>query len=179
LDFAADGLPALLVHPSGIIGPYDEGRNHLVQLAGDFIDGKLPVCVRGGYDFADVRDVANGCLLAAEKGRVGQGYILSGQYLSVSHLLRRVGTLCGKRPPLLVPMPLARLAAPLIERRAKARGTRPLYTLYSLLALTSNSNFDNQKARAELGYFPRNIDETIQDMTRWLMDARSGTGERE
>ncbi len=169
LDFAADGLPALLVHPSGIIGPYDSGRNHLVQLVRDFINGKLPVCVKGGYDFADVRDVAQGCLLAAEKGRIGQGYILSGQYLSVSHLLLRVGKLCGKKPPFVVPMSLARLAAPLIEKRAAKKGTRPLYTLYSLLALTSNSNFDNSRARVELGYSPRSIDDTIQDMTRWLM----------
>lgn len=181
LDFAENGLPALLVHPSGIIGPYDTGRNHLVQLARDFIDGKLPICVKGGYNFADVRDVAQGCLLAAQKGQIGQSYILSGQYLSISQLLLQVGKLCGKRPPLTVPMPLARLAAPMIERRAAAKGTRPLYTRYSLYALTSNSNFDNQKARTELGYSPRSLDNTILDMTKWLMDAKSKAdiGERE
>ena len=49
LDAAANGLPAVVVHPSGIIGPYDEGRNHLVQMVRDFMEGRLPACVKGGY----------------------------------------------------------------------------------------------------------------------------------
>ncbi len=171
LDYAADGLPAVVVHPSGLIGPYDDGHNHLVQLVRDYMDGRLSVCVKGGYDFADVRDVARGCLLAAQKGRSGQCYILSGQYLSIRELLCRVGEIVGKKPPLVVPMALARLAAPLIEGWAKRRGTRPLYTRYSLYALTSNSNFSGQKARTELGYCPRSIDETIRDTVRWLEKA--------
>ena len=77
----------------------------------------------------------------------------------------------GKKPPRMVPMALARLAAPLIEGWAKRRGTRPLYTRYSLYALTSNSSFSNQKARSELGYCPRGIDETIRDTVRWLEKA--------
>ncbi len=168
LDYAADGLPATVVHPSGLIGPYDDGHNHLVQLVRDYMDGRLSVCVKGGYDFADVRDVARGCLLAAEKGRSGQCYILSGQYLSIRELLTRVGELVGKKPPTVVPMALARLAAPLIEGWARRRGKRPLYTRYSLYALTSNSSFSNQKAKTQLGYYPRGIDETIRDTVRWL-----------
>ncbi len=168
LDCAAEGLPTVVVHPSGIIGPYDDGHNHLVQLVRDYMEGRMSVCVKGGYDFVDVRDVARGCLLAAEKGRAGACYILSGQYLSVRELLCRAGELRGKRPPRMVPMALARLAAPLIEGWAKRRGKRPLYTRYSLYALTSNSSFSNQKARSELGYCPRSIDETIRDTVRWL-----------
>ena len=87
LEAADHGFPAVVVHPSGIIGPYDAGHNHLTQLVADYLRGKLPVCVTGGYDFVDVRDVAKGCLLAAEKGRPGQCYILSGHYLSVLELL--------------------------------------------------------------------------------------------
>lgn len=171
LDYAAGGLPAVVVHPSGLIGPYDDGHNHLVQLVADYMDGRLPACVKGGYDLADVRDVARGCLLAAEKGRAGQCYILSGQYLPVRELLCRVGRLRGKTPPRMVPMALAKLAAPLIERWAKRRGTRPLYTRDSLYVLTSNSNFSNRKARGELGYQTRSIDETIRDTVRWLEEA--------
>ena len=168
LDDAAYGLPATMVHPSGIIGPYDDGHNHLVQLVRDYMDGRLPACVKGGYDFADVRDVARGCLLAAQKGRSGQCYILSGQYLSVRELLTRVGELVGRKPPRMVPMALARLAAPLIERWARRRGKRPLYTRDSLYVLTSNSNFSCQKAKTELGYCPGNIDQTNRDTVRWL-----------
>ena len=70
LDAAANGLPAVVVHPSGIIRPYGEGRNHLVQMIRDFVEGRLPACVKGGYDLVDVRDVAAGCITAAEQDPV-------------------------------------------------------------------------------------------------------------
>lgn len=169
MDAAGEGFPAVIVHPSGIIGPYDHGRNHLIQLAADYIAGRLPVCVKGGYDFVDVRDVAQGCLLAAEKGRVGQCYILSGHYLSIRGLLTEVGRHCGRKPPAIVPRFLAELASPFIEWIAKQRGTRPLYTRYALSTLATNGNFSNEKARTELGYYPRAASETISDMTQWLL----------
>lgn len=62
-------LNACIVHPSGIIGPNDYGNSHLTQLIIDFANGRLKACVKGGYDFVDVRDVANGILSACEKGK--------------------------------------------------------------------------------------------------------------
>ncbi len=67
LRAAQEGLDAVVVHPSGILGPYDRSGNHLVQMVAEYLHGTLPACVKGGYDFVDVRDVAEGCLLAAEK----------------------------------------------------------------------------------------------------------------
>ena len=95
--YAKTKAEAVIVHPSGIIGPYDKGNNHLVQLVIEYMNGKLPVCVKGGYDFVDVRDVAAGCLLAAEKGKQGQCYILSGHYLSIQEMLSCVGKYCNKK----------------------------------------------------------------------------------
>lgn len=169
LDAARGGFPAMVVHPSGIIGPYDNGHNHLTQLTADYLRGKLPLCVKGGYDFVDVRDVARGCLLAAEKGTPGRCYILSGHYLSIRELLARAGELVGRKPPRIVPMPLAKLVAPLVQAMAKIQHRRPLYTRYSLYTLTSNGNFSNERARTELGYRPRDIAETIRDMAQWLL----------
>ncbi len=174
MNAAREGFPAVIVHPSGIIGPYDSGRNHLLQLVADYIRGRLPLCVKGGYDFVDVRDVAQGCLLAAEKGSVGQCYILSGHYLSIRELLSEAGRCCGKKPPLLVPLFLAKLASPLIEWSAKRRGVRPLYTRYALATLTANGSFSFQKAESELGYRPRSASETIRDMTQWLSTQKGG-----
>ena len=172
LEAADHGFPAVVVHPSGIIGPYDAGHNHLTQLLADYLRGKLPVCVTGGYDFVDVRDVAKGCLLAAEKGRPGQCYILSGHYLSVLELLSRAGRLVGRKPPDIVPISLARLAAPAVQAVARLQHRRPLYTRYSLYTLTSNSTFSRRRAETELGYWPREIDETIRDMVRWLASSK-------
>ena len=169
MDASAKGFPAIIVQPSGILGPYDKGRNHLIQLVAEYIAGKLPVCVKGGYNFVDVRDVAAGCLLAAENGVVGQSYILSGHYLSIHALLSSVGHYCHKKPIPALPVCAAKLAAPFIEAYMKKQGKRPLYTNYSLHTLTSNSCFSNSKAQKELGFCPRNIEETICDMTNWIL----------
>ena len=167
LDAVKDGLPAVVVQPSGIIGPYDKGNNHLVQMVRDYMKGRITACVKGGYDFVDVRDVAQGCLLAAEKGRAGCCYILSGKYCTIRDLLCSVGKPYGKKPLPVIPLFLARLAAPINELIAKWRGKRPLYTAYSLYTLTSNSNFSNERAVRELGYRTRSLEETIKDTAAW------------
>ena len=169
LDAAEEGVPAVIVHPSGILGPYDRGKNHLIQLVADYIQGRLSVCVTGGYDFVDVRDVAQGCLAAAKAGTPGQCYILSGHYLSILDLLTRIGKYCGKKPPSVAPRFLAEFASPLIEWHAKCRGTRPLYTRYALKTLAANGHYCNQKAQTELGFRPREAEDTISDMTQWLI----------
>ncbi len=167
LDAVKDGLHAVVVQPSGIIGPYDKGNNHLVQMVRDYMKGRITACVKGGYDFVDVRDVAQGCLLAAEKGRAGCCYILSGRYCTIRDLLRSVGKPYGKKLLPVIPLFLARLAAPINELIAKRRGKRPLYTAYSLYTLTSNSNFSNARAVRELGYRTRPLEETIRDTVAW------------
>ena len=168
LDAAAAGLNAVIVLPSGILGPYDSGNNHLIQMAVEFMQGKLPACVAGGYDFVDVRDVAAGCLLAACRGRKGEGYILSGHYLSIRELLTITAACCGKKGVRMVPMWLAKAAVPFIECYANLCGQRPLYTQYSLHTLSCNSNFSNEKAKSELGYTVRDPQETVADMVAWL-----------
>ena len=121
LDAVRDGLDAVVVQPSGIIGPFDTAGNHLVQLIRDYLRGALPACVRGGYDFVDVRDVAAGCLLALENGRRGASYILSNRHYEVKEVLDIVrGEAGGRRLPVL-PMAVARAAAPLLQWTARLR----------------------------------------------------------
>ena len=168
LDAAAQGLDAVVVHPSGILGPFDGAGNHLVQLVKEYAGGKLPACVKGGYDFVDVRDVAAGCLAAAEKGRSGQCYILSNRHYEVQEVLAMAKTLChGRRLPVL-PMWMAQAAEPLLGWVARVKKQRPLYTKYSLYTLRSNDRFDHGKATAELGYRPRDLRQTVRDTLRWL-----------
>ena len=168
LDAAAQGLDAVVVHPSGILGPFDGAENHLVQLVKEYAGGKLPACVKGGYDFVDVRDVAAGCLAAAEKGRSGQCYILSNRHYEVQEVLAMAKTLChGRRLPVL-PMWMAQAAEPLLGWVARVKKQRPLYTKYSLYTLRSNDRFDHGKATAELGYRPRDLRQTVRDTLRWL-----------
>lgn len=168
LDAVAEGLDAVVVHPSGILGPYDTSGNHLVQLVRDYLWGKLPACVRGGYDFVDVRDVAAGCLAAAEKGRTGECYILSNRHYEVKEVLAMAKEVQGGRKLPVLPMWMARAATPLLEWVAKRRRQRPLYTRYSLYTLGSNDRFSHDKATRELGYRPRDLRDTIRDTVAWL-----------
>ncbi len=164
LDAAAQGLDAVVVHPSGILGPYDRSHNHLVQMVNDYAAGRLPACVKGGYDFVDVRDVADGCLRALEQGRAGACYILSNRHYEVREVLRMVRAITGTRPALLIPTWMAKAALPLIRLHARTAGHRPLYTKYSLYTLHSNDKFSHDKATRELGYLPRDLRDTLRDM---------------
>lgn len=171
LESVSRGLPAIIVHPSGIIGPYDISRNHLVTLVKDYITGKLPACVRGGYDFVDVRDVALGTLNTVTKGTVGECYILSNKYCEVKNMLDTVKHMTGRRPVRMIPMWLARLGTPFLEIYARLRHEKPLYTKYSLYTLTSNGHFSHDKATRDLDYHPRSLDVTLKDTVRWLKAA--------
>ncbi len=168
LDAVATGLDAVVVHPSGILGPYDAAGNHLVQMVSDYLCGRLPACVRGGYDFVDVRDVAAGCLLAAQKGRCGECYILSNRHYEVRDVLALAKRAAGGRRLPVLPMWMARAAAPGLGLLAKIRRQRPLYTRYSLYTLQSNDKFSHDKATSELGYRPRDLALTIADTIAWL-----------
>ena len=190
LDAAAQGLDAVVVHPSGILGPYDRGNNHMVQLIKMCISGKLPAGVTGGYDFVDVRDVAKGCLQAAERGKSGNCYILSNRYFTVRELLKQAMTqlllekpvreitvrelldyvhrVAGGARKLCLPMGLARAFAPMFTWLARVSHTRPLYTRYALDTIASDSHFSHDKATAELGYHPRDMQLTVRDTISWL-----------
>ena len=161
LDAVQAGLDAVVVHPSGIIGPFDTAGN-------DYLRGALPACVRGGYDFVDVRDVAAGCLLALEHGQRGASYILSNRHYEVKEVLDIVRSEAGGRRLPVLPMGIARAAAPLLQWVARLRGRRPLYTAYSLYTLKSNDRFSHDKATAELGYRPRDLRDTLRDTVLWL-----------
>ena len=168
LDAANEGLDAVVVHPSGILGPFDSSGNHLVQMVSDYIRGKLPACVTGGYDFVDVRDVARGCLLAAEKGRKGECYILSNRHYELRDILSMLRGITGGRKLPVLPMWMAKSAVPLIQWQAKRKKQRPLFTRYSLYTLRSNDRFSHDKATAELGYRPRDLRQTLRDTVFWL-----------
>lgn len=161
-------LDAVIVLPSGIIGPYDHGNNHLIQMISEYISGRLPACVKGGYDFVDVRDAARGCLLAAEKGRGGESYILSGHYMEIQDMLNQAGAITGRKPIPVIPMAAARMSLPFISAYCRAKGIRPLYTAYSLHTLNSNALFSHEKAERELGYHVRSVESSLRDMISYL-----------
>ncbi len=168
LDAVRDGLDAVIVHPSGILGPFDNGRNHLTQLIQTYLAGKLPGGVTGGYDFVDVRDVAQGCIAAAKCGGRGECYILSNRYVPIRDLLECLRRAAGGHRKPCFPLGLAKLAAPVSETVGRLTHRRPLFTRYSLYTMASNARFSHDKATMRLGYSPRDIQETVRDTVRYL-----------
>ena len=169
LAAAGQGLNASVVHPSGICGPYDYGRGHLTTLIVDYCKHRLTAAIRGGYDFVDVRDVADGIFACCEKGRPGECYILSNRYYEVSELLHLIKEATGGREiKTILPAWFAKSTAPLAELYYKLLRQPPLYTAYSIYTLGSNALFSHAKATAQLGYAPRDLRQTIEDTVDWL-----------
>lgn len=164
------GLNACIVHPSGILGPYDFSNSHLTALVREIVRGKLPMCVKGGYDFVDVRDVAKGIIMACDKGKKGECYIMSGEFVSIKKLADLVCDVVGKkRIKVVLPIVIAKIVAPFYEMYYNVKGKTPLFTKYSLYTLSSNSNFSNEKAKRDLGFVTRDITDTVRDMVMWIL----------
>lgn len=170
LNQVKNGLNAIVIHPSGIIGPYDFGKAHMTMMIEDYLNGYLTSRIKGAYDFVDVRDVASGIIQATISGQVGSCYILSGNHVSLKELFAELKLLSGKKLKInVLPMWFAKITAPLAELFYKFRKLPPIYTSYSLYTLESNSHFSNEKARRELNYVPRSLNETLYDTLTWLV----------
>ena len=163
------GLNASVVFPSGLCGPDDYAFGYVTQLLLDSARNKLPAGVKGGYDFADVRDVAAGVVAACSKGAKGETYILGNRYVPVREIMQYVHELThAKLVKCMVSVWFARMFLPAFTAYYKVRKLRPLFSRYSLYTLTSNSNFSSEKAKRELGYKVRPFKETIHDALKWL-----------
>jgi dihydroflavonol-4-reductase len=166
------GLDAVIIRPTAVIGPYDFRPSHIGQVLLKLARGTLPALVEGGFDWVDVRDVADGTLRAAEQAPAGASYLLSGHWVSVPDLAATVERITGQRAPRFVcPMLLARIGAPFASALARLTGTRPLFTSVSLDALRLTNPISSAHASHDLGYQSRPFDNTIADTLAWFRDA--------
>ncbi|MCK0438154.1 NAD-dependent epimerase/dehydratase family protein [Gordonia alkaliphila] len=166
------GLDAVICNPTAVIGPIDPVPMSRVNgILRDAARGRVPAFIRGGFDFVDVRDVAAGLVLAGEKGRTGENYLLGGHYHQLSDLVRATARRCGRRGP-MVTFPSSALSAvmPVVEPISNALGSDVL-TRASLAALTESPTEDRRKAVTELGHNPRPTDETIGDFAAQLVSS--------
>ena len=167
---AQAGLEAVIVCPTGVIGPYDFRGSMMGDVIRTAAEKKPTLYVDGAYDFVDVRDVADGLIAAAEHGRRGESYILSGQRISVRYLLETVREITGQGFMLMkMPFELAKWAAQFTPFYYRWTKTSPRFTPYSLEVLRSNSNISHAKATRELGYQPRSLYESIADTVKWFL----------
>lgn len=166
------GLDALTCNPTGIYGPADHPTrlSRMNQAMLDAALGKMPVGVSGSFDMVDVRDVAAGFVLAAEKGRTGHNYLLGGHRHSMIAAQRLAAELVGRQGPrLTLPLGILETVAPLIDPIARRFGSES-FAPAALENLSMSPIVDRTKAGAELGYEPRAVADTIRDLVAFFTE---------
>ena len=143
-----NNLNACVVFPSGLLGVNDFTNTNMTVLIKKILNEKVPLLTEGGYDFVDVRDVAKGVINACTKGKKGEGYILSGEYVTIKKIADLVCEY-GKAKPIkkVISINIVKNIACLFELYYRLRKTTPLFTRYSLYTLNANSNFQMLKRK--------------------------------
>jgi nucleoside-diphosphate-sugar epimerase len=168
---AAEGMDAVIVNPTAVIGPFDTRPSLMGRAVIAFGTGAIPMLIDGGYDWVDVRDVAEGAVSAAERAPRGAQYLLGGRWASMGEIAHLICDAAGRRAPRLTcPYAVARMGAPLSTLFSVLFGKKPLFTGYSLAALRGNRTISHARAERELGYRPRDLEETIRDTWRWFIE---------
>ena len=164
------GLDAVILNPTGVIGPFDGRPSHMGQFFIDYYRRRIPALLPGGFDWVDVRDVVAAALEAEERGRSGESYILSGGWCSNRQIARLCEMATGVAAPRLVlPVLAARLWAPFQLAWDHCKRRRPLYTPAALRAVSGcNRQISSAKARTELGFRARPLVESVNDTYRWF-----------
>lgn len=169
---AQKNLDACIVMPTGIMGPEDFAVGETTKVLIQIIKGEMPIGIAGSFNLSDVRDLANGVILAADKAPKGNSYILGNDVVSFKDFSKIVSDEagCGK-VKFFIPTSIAHFIAKMAEKKAKKDGTRPLMTTFSVYNLAKNNKFDSSKAKNELGYTTRSYQETMKDEIQWLKNS--------
>jgi dihydroflavonol-4-reductase len=166
---AEEGLPAVIVNPSTPIGPRDVKPTPTGRIIVEAATGKAPAFVDTGLNLAHVDDVAEGHLLALDKGRLGERYILGGQDVTLRQMFADIAGLAGRKPP-TIELPRGPLypLAHIFEAVAQITGKEPQLTVDALNMSKRRMFFTSAKAEAELGYRARPYGEAIADAMAWF-----------
>jgi dihydroflavonol-4-reductase len=170
LDFARKGVPLVVVNPSTPVGPWDSRPTPTGRMVIDYLQGRMPAYLETGLNLVHVQDVARGHLLAAEKGRVGEKYILGHENLSLSQIFQILAEISGIPAPTVklaygVVLPMAYLAE-FWARHVSHR--EPRMTLTAVRMAKKYMYFDSSKAMQELGYAPTSVRRALEEAVEWF-----------
>ena len=167
-----EGLPAVIVNPSTPVGPRDVKPTPTGRMILDATCGRMPAYVDTGLNIVHVDDVANGHLLAFERGAVGQRYVLGGENLTLREILGRIAVITG-RPAPRIRLPHAVVLPIAYVSQAWARltgGGEPRATVDGVRMSRKYMFFSSDKARRDLGYAPRPAEEALREAERWFRE---------
>ena len=169
LEKARAGLPVVIVNPTAPIGDHEWKPTPTGKIIVDFLRDKLPAFVDTGLNLVDARDVAFGHILAAERGRVGERYILGCENLTLEQILARVAAIANKpAPKLKVPYALAYAAGVVSTGWAQVTGNPPLAPLEGVRMARKKMFVTHAKAARELGFTPRPVQAALQCAVSWF-----------
>lgn len=167
------GLPAVIVNPSGIVGPWDFKPSLLGKTIIDFAKGKMGGYVEGAFDFVPVRDVVEGHILAMEKGIVGERYLLTGERLTISQTLDYLHELTGAaKPKLRIPAGFLQNVSVVKDwvERTFFPNKIPRFNYHSIRLLRSGKHGDHTRAVEELGMNPTPVKEAYRESIAWFRE---------
>jgi|TARA_B100001540_G_scaffold213479_1_gene188344 dihydroflavonol-4-reductase len=170
LGYRDQGLEVNVIHPTGIIGPYDFKPSRMGEVLRDITNGNMPFAINNGFNWVDVRDVAKSAVNCVDMGVDGQNYILPGHWASIPHLSTMIKRITGNRTHLVsVPFWMAYLALPFASVSSRISGKRPSFSRGSLQALAIQcKNIPGTLANEHLDHQPRPLLDTIDDTVSWL-----------
>ncbi len=170
LENAGKGMEVVVLNPTSIVGPPD----HKPSLAGkaiiDIYNKKIPALLNGGFDFCDVRDVAEAVVNAIEHGRNGESYLLSGKWFHIKDVANLVGKVKAEKQFIpVLPTWVGYASQPFSNLIASIKKSEPLFTEESIDTIKNgNKNISSAKATADLNYHCRPLDQTMTDLITWF-----------
>jgi dihydroflavonol-4-reductase len=159
-------MEVVVINPTSVAGPPDYRPSLFGKALMDIYNHKIPMLINGGFDFCDVRDVANAIVTAIEKGKHGEAYLLGGKWYSMAEVYKMVMDYKDEKSSInVLPGWVGYVGLPFIKLQAKLKKEAPLYTSESLVALQhGNRNISCEKAKRELNYTSRSFTLTVTDL---------------
>ncbi len=168
---AEEGLPAVIVNPSMPVGPRDIKPTPTGRMIVEAATGRMPAFVETGLNVVHVDDVAEGHLLAFQKGDVGERYVLGGQNVTLGQILAAIARLQGRRPPRVrLPHAMILPIAHAAEAMARVSGREPFVTVDGARMARKTMFYSSAKAERELGYRSRPLEEALRDALSWFSE---------
>ena len=164
------GLHAIVLNPTGILGPNDFKPSRMGQLIISMMNQRIPLTINGGFNWVDVRDVCSAAIDSLDKTEPGNNYILSGMWVSFRELGEIISLNIDRKIKWIsLPFWTAYLFLPFSYLYSKIFSKRPLFSAGSLRALAIQAKPSNEKAKRSFGFKPRPIEQTIADTIDWVI----------
>ncbi len=168
LEAAANGLNVVITNPTAPVGPWDWKPTPTGRIILDFLKGKMPAYVDTGLNVAAVEDIAAGHLLAAEKGRVGERYILGGRNMTLKQILDALSAITGRPAPRIrLPHAVALAAGYADQLFSRLAGREPQIPVEGVKMSRHRMFVESDKAAQELGYKPGSVEAALERAVRW------------